>query len=395
MSLQSSPETPARIISVDAYRGFVMFLIMAEVFEFRHVAAALPDNPFWHFLGYNQRHVDWAGCSLHDLIQPSFSFLVGVALPFSLMSRRGRGADLAVLWQHTLKRSLILVLLGIFLRSLHQPQTNYTFVDTLTQIGLGYPFLFALGFASKRVQWISFALILVGYWLFFAMYPLPGPDFNWADAGVTADWPFNLQGFSAHWNKNTNPTAAFDRWFLNLFPRETPFLFNKGGYATLNFIPTLATMLLGLFAGQQLLERQPGMLKRFVREGLILLGVALILAWIGVNPIVKRIWTPGWVMFSGGCCFLLLATFYWLVDQKLIRRPFYFLFVIGANSIATYVLMGFAPSFIDESLRTHFGADYAHWFGEPYNVIIRGAFQLGLMWLLLRWMYIRKIFIKI
>ena len=72
--------------------------------------------------------------------------------------------------------------------------------------------------------------------------------------GVKADWPHHPTGFAAHWDKNTNPAAAFDRWFLNLFPREKPFTHNGGGYATLSFIPTLATMILGLFAGQWLRE---------------------------------------------------------------------------------------------------------------------------------------------
>src|SRR5690348_2147001 len=82
---------PARLGSLDAYRGLVMFLMMAEVLELRRVARALPGNGFWAFLAHHQSHVEWVGCSLHDLIQPSFSFLVGVALPFSLASRKARG----------------------------------------------------------------------------------------------------------------------------------------------------------------------------------------------------------------------------------------------------------------------------------------------------------------
>ena len=79
---------PARLASLDAYRGFVMFLMLAEVLGFSHVAKARPDSALWRFLAHHQSHVEWIGCSLHDLIQPSFSFLVGVALPFSLASRR-------------------------------------------------------------------------------------------------------------------------------------------------------------------------------------------------------------------------------------------------------------------------------------------------------------------
>jgi len=68
-----------------------MFLMMAEVLNLQHVARARPDSWFWQLLAHHQSHVEWVGCSLHDLIQPSFSFLVGVALPFSLASRVGRG----------------------------------------------------------------------------------------------------------------------------------------------------------------------------------------------------------------------------------------------------------------------------------------------------------------
>ena len=120
-----------RITSVDVYRGFVMLLMMAEVLSFRHVAESLPNSSFWHFLYFHQDHVPWVGCSLHDLIQPSFSFLVGVALPFSIASRMAKGATFGNLLKHALIRSLILILLGIFLRSMHSQQTYFTFEDTL------------------------------------------------------------------------------------------------------------------------------------------------------------------------------------------------------------------------------------------------------------------------
>lgn len=372
-----------------------MFLMMAEVLRFGRVAKELPGNSFWGFLASQQSHVPWTGCTLHDLIQPSFSFLVGVALPFSLVSRQSRGMSPGGLWAHTIKRSLILVFLGIFLRSMHSSQTNFTFEDTLTQIGLGYPFLFALGFAGPRFQWGALVAILAGYWLWFAAFPLPGAAFDWSQTGVTADWEHHLKGFAAHWNKNTNPAWAFDRWFLNLFPREKPFLFNGGGYSTLSFIPTLGTMILGLFAGKWIRDREPRLLQRFLVAGAVLLGLAVALSWLGVSPVVKRIWTPGWVLFSGGWCFLLLAMFYYIVDILNIRSPFYFLLVIGANSIAAYVMAEVLPPFIDQSLGIHFGPSYAHWFGEPYHHFVKGVLQLTLMWLLLRWMYVRKIFIKI
>ena len=122
-----------------------MLLMMAEVLQLSRVAAAYPGNPFWYFLAYNQTHVEWVGCSLHDTIQPGFSFLVGVALPYSIASRLTRGGTFGRMFAHALWRSLVLIALGIFLRSVHARQTYFTFEDTLTQIGLGYPFLFLLG----------------------------------------------------------------------------------------------------------------------------------------------------------------------------------------------------------------------------------------------------------
>src|SRR5829696_7653219 len=82
------PATAAvRNVAVDAYRGFVMFLMMAEVLRLAKVAAAYPGNWLINVLAYHQTHVDWAGASLHDLIQPSFSLLVGVALAYSFARR--------------------------------------------------------------------------------------------------------------------------------------------------------------------------------------------------------------------------------------------------------------------------------------------------------------------
>src|SRR6266567_7726993 len=114
-----TPPAPIRLSSLDAYRGLVMFLMMAEVLRLCRVSSALGQSAFWKFLCHHQSHAEWIGCSLHDLIQPSFSFLVGVALPFSLASRRARGQSVPFMTLHAFWRALLLVLLGFFLRSLH------------------------------------------------------------------------------------------------------------------------------------------------------------------------------------------------------------------------------------------------------------------------------------
>ena len=387
-----------RVASVDVYRGFVMLLMMAEVLSLSQVSASLPGKSFWAFLSFHQSHVPWTWLALHDMIQPSFTFLVGVVLPYSIASRKAKGATFKSLLAHTIKRSLILIFLGIFLRSMDANQTYFTFEDTLSQIGMGYTFLVLLGFCSHRTQIIALIVIIVGYWLAFALYPLPDSSFDYATAGVTANWEHNLHGFSAHWNKNTNLAWAFDRWFLNLFPRKSVFLNNEGGYSTLSFIPTLGTMLLGLIAGNALhsgiTQQQKTMF--FVKAGIALIAIGILLHISGVNPIVKRIWTPAWTIFSGGICFLILAFFYGVVDVAGKNKWSYFLMVIGANSIAAYVLAdGGMRSLIHHSLYIHLGQNFDQFLSVPYAPLISGGITLLILWLILNWMYKKKIFIKI
>jgi predicted acyltransferase len=390
---------PARLTSVDAYRGFVMFLMMAEVLRLSRVAQALPESGFWTFLAWHQSHVEWVGCSLHDLIQPSFSFLVGVAVPFSIASRIAQGQSHARMTLHAVWRSLLLILLGVFLRSTSRTMTYWTFEDTLSQIGLGYTVLFVLGFRPVRDRWIALGLILVGYWAAFAAHALPGPDFNDAQVGVMPDWlaAHGLSGFAEHWQKNSNAAWSFDAWFLNLFSRERPFLFNGGGYATLSFIPTLGTMILGLIAGHVLRSgRDTGANVRwFAIAGAVCLFAGALLGWLGVVPVVKRIWTPSWVLFSGGWCFLLLGAFYLIIDRLQRKRWAFPLVVIGANSIAAYLIVHLFEDFIHTNLTIHLGPGIFTIFGGAYEPLLHGTVTLFVMWLLLLWMYRRKLLLKI
>lgn len=391
------PAQPAqRNVAVDAYRGFVMLLMMAEVLRLSQLADAFPGNWLFGVLAYHQTHVEWAGCSLHDLIQPSFSFLVGVALPYSVARRQAEGGTAGQLFGHALWRSLVLVALGIFLRSTHSAQTNFTFEDTLTQIGLGYPVLFLLGFRSVRTQWAALALVLGGYWLAWGLYPLPGPGYDYQAVGVPADWTHHYTGWAAHWNKNANLGQAFDAWFLNLFPRQAPFVANGGGYLTLSFIPTLGTMILGLIAGEWLRSSAPAIpMRRLVLAGVAGLALGGLLHVTGVNPVVKRIWTPAWTLFSGGWCFLLLAAFSWVIEVRGYRRWAFPLVVIGLNSIAAYLIAHLLEDFIVDSFRIHLGASIFASFGDAVEPFVRGLVVLAIYWLILFWMYRRKLFLRI
>jgi heparan-alpha-glucosaminide N-acetyltransferase len=392
----AAPAAVPRNVAVDAYRGFVMLLMMAEVLRFSDVAKAFPGSLFWRVLSYNQSHVEWAGCSLHDTIQPGFSFLVGVALPYSIASRVAKGKSFETQLGHSIWRSLLLILLGFFLRSHGHTMTYFTFEDTLTQIGLGYVFLFLLGVAKEKWQWISLGAILFGYWIAWALYPVAGPGFDWQSVGVPADWAHHYSGLMAHWNKNANLGSAFDQRFLNLFAREKPFLFNEGGYLTLSFIPTLGTMILGLIAGRWLRAAAPKIpFGNLLLAGVVGIASGLLLHFAGICPIVKRIWTPSWVLFSGGICFLTLAAFAWLIEEKGYRKWAFPLVVIGMNSIVAYLIAHMLPGFFLSSFTIHLGPNVFAFAGRGLEPLIQGAAVLLMLWLILYWMYRRKLFLRI
>jgi predicted acyltransferase len=387
---------PPRNVAVDAYRGLVMLLMMAEVMHFSQVSRAIPESQFWSILAYNQTHVEWAGMSLHDTIQPGFTFLVGVALPYSIASRVSKGQSFTRRLLHTLWRSLVLIALGIFLRSTSSTQTYYTFEDTLTQIGLGYTFAYLLAYCRPRWQWTALGVILFGYWLAWAIYPAPGPGFNYAAVGVPPTWHYNFTGFASHWNKNSNLGQAFDLWFLNLFPRASRFAYNDGGYLTLSFIPTLGTMLLGLRAGEWFRSAAPKIpIRRFLIAGVLLAVAGLLLHVTGICPIVKRIWTPSWTLFSGGVCFFFLAAFAWILDVRHWRRWAFPLVVIGMNSIAAYVIAHLWEDFVVSSLHIHLGYHIFQIFGPAVQPATLGAAVLLIYWLVLYWMFRKRIFLRI
>jgi predicted acyltransferase len=395
-----------RLVSIDAYRGLVMVLMISAGLRIHQVVEGFDANPewrhlktpLWERLAYQADHAPWAGCTLWDLIQSSFMFLVGSALIFSVAKRRARGDSFARMFGHALVRAFVLVFLGVFLSS-SRLGTEWTFVNVLAQIGLGYPFLFLLAWARPRWQVASVVAILVLYWGAFALYPAPPADLNPTSVGLPADWP-RLSGFASHWEKNTNVAARADQWFLNRFPRTDgkPFVYNEGGYQTLNFVPSLATMVLGLLAGELLRNPKHSAGRRL---GILLAaGVGgLAMGWaldaLGVCPIVKRIWTPSWAIFSAGWSFLALAFFYVVIDLGRLRAWAFPLVVVGMNSIAIYCVSMLMKPWVHERFVRHFGSKPLNVFGAPYEPMMRAGFFLLFCWLVCWWMYRQKIFIKI
>jgi predicted acyltransferase len=394
---------PARVVSVDAFRGFVMLLMMDSALQIgRMTRDYFPDSKFWQELTFHTDHVLWTGCSLHDLIQPAFSFLVGVSLPFSIASREAKGQGFGWMLLHAILRGCILMFLGIFLRSMNQTQTNWTFMDTLTQIGMGYVILFLIGYSrSQLLMWLAFVVIVVGYWAAFALYPLPPDDFNYEAVNVKSNAPGRFDGFMSHWNKNANLAADFDAWFLNQLPRKTEFTHERSGYTTLNFIPTLATMILGLIAGVWLKSDWSQLTKTaaFLIAGGVGLALGEASEYYEICPVVKIIWTPAWVLYSGGWTFLMLAAFYVVIDIIGFWQWAFPLFVIGANSILAYVAYHTLRPFIVGSYKTHLGADIFKllddYGGVKWEPMLTGVVFLLTLWLILFLMYRNKWFVRI
>jgi predicted acyltransferase len=326
------------------------------------------------------------------MIQPAFMFMVGMALPFSSSRRSADGQDGRRRFLHTLWRAFVLVALGVFLSTSAGGRPNFIFTNVLAQIGLGYVFLTLLVGKGWKVQLGAIGIIAVATWAAFVLTPVAGPGTDFKALGVTEAGQ-TLNGLWAHWNMGANFAAAFDQWFLNLFPRETPFVFNNGGYQTLNFVPALITMILGLMAGENLRsEKTPGeKLNWLLKAG----GLCLVLALVTgttLCPVIKRLWTPSWALYSGAVVLWTFALFYWFIDIKGRKAWTFPLVVVGMNSIAIYVAYQLTAGWIRSVGKTWLGNDL---FTGTYGALASSLLVLGVLWTFCWWLYRRKVFIRI
>ncbi|MBI3191624.1 MAG: DUF5009 domain-containing protein [Pedosphaera parvula] len=393
-----------RLHSLDAYRGLIMIALAFNGFGLaataRNHLKLAPDSSFWKFIAYHTEHVEWVGCGFWDMIQPSFMFMVGVSMAYSYLQRKAQGHSYGRMLGHAMWRSVVLIFLGIFLISNGQKSTNWSLMNVLTQIGLGYTFLFLLWGRTVRTQAITAAAVLGATWLLYVTHPGAGIDLasGAKDLEVTKEWAAeHLQGVGKAWHKNAGAGQAIDVWLLNLLPQKTPFVANKGGYHSINFIPSLATMLFGLMCGELI---RSGRTHRQKLKILALAGVSgLILGQVlnltGVCPIVKRIWTPSWALFSTGWCCLILAALYGVIDVLNWRKWAFPLVVVGMNSIAIYVMGMTLKSWAGKTLQTHFGPDIFKLLGDTYVPMVQHTLVGLMFWLACYWMYRQKFFVRI
>jgi predicted acyltransferase len=358
-----------RIVSIDALRGFDMFWIIGGGAVFSSLAG-IWEHPVTGTIQEQLEHVEWQGFHFEDLIFPLFLFIMGVVLPFSISRRRQRGQGPGTIHLHILKRSAVLILLGLIYNNLLRFEwSQMRWPGVLQRIGLCYFFAAMLVVHTKwRTQAIVVAVVLIFYWAAMALIPVPG-----FGAGVMTD-----EGCLS---------SYIDQ---KLIPGELYYGYgdNEGLISTL---PAVCTVLLGALAGHWLRSVHPGTRKAAVLAVAGLACTAIGYLWGLAFPIIKIIWTSSYTLFSGGLCLMLLALFYWIIDVKGYRKWSLFFVVIGVNPITIYVLQRFVDF---ERIAEFFLSGLAGHAGLVAPLILPlGA--LAVKWLLLWFLHRRKIFFKV
>lgn len=377
--ISTRPKFP-RLDSLDALRGFDMFVLVLLHPVIMALAAASPDCTFTQFLGEQSTHVAWEGFAFQDLIMPLFMFVSGVAIPFSFVKYRTGATSFSFdrrrIYGRMARRVALLWLLGMVLQGNllgMDPQRLYLFSNTLQAIAVGYLFASLLYMRfSWKVQACVASGLMVAYWAVMTFcstegwglvfgdgsYAFPGNMAEYIDRvtlgrfrdGVT--WSDGAWSF-ASWYDNT--------WILS----------------SLTFIVTVMT---GVFAGEILLlsrnSRQS--LQRLVVFGSAMLAGAWLLAWAGI-PVVKRIWTPSMVLLSSGWSVLLLALFYYIMDIRGWKKWAFPLRVMGLNAIVAYVV-GEYFDFSGLTGRVLYG--FRQWLSpEWYALLLAAGNALLLYWI--------------
>jgi heparan-alpha-glucosaminide N-acetyltransferase len=399
---KSGAPASARLVSLDAYRGFTMLAMASGGLGLAQVARR---NPNWAVLADQFSHRDWEGCVFWDLIQPSFMFIVGVSMVMSFAARQGQGQSWARQCLHAVKRAGLLCLVGMFLDWYGSGQLYIQFIRVLQQIAIGYLIAFAVLPLGPKVQAVTAVLLLAGHTAAFVIY------------GQMTE--------IAPWLKDGNFGQRLD--ILLHLP------LSSGKYVTFNAVSSAATILFGVLAGE-LLRGPASVGKKFgilVAAGFagLLVGFLLsggderIVAFHPLIPMIKKLWTASFAIFAAGWTCLMLAGFYGVVEGlgfKMWTFPFV---VIGMNSIATYVvsqmfggsakaianlivppetdradilakrrLSDIIPVIDFSTWRVSWGIDLTTWYLTP---LIESLLALLCIWLAMLWLYRWKIFFKL
>jgi len=366
-----SLDSGKRIISADALRGFDMFWIMGGDIGFQSL-----DNIFHSrisgFIKTQFDHVKWFGFHFEDIIMPLFLFLVGFSMVYSYRKRLAKGSTERDLWMHTLKRVAILWVLGMMVQGnllTYNPEHIRFYTNTLQAIASGY-LIATIIILYLPVYWqvIATAGLMLSYWGIVALVPVVGTTANAysPEGNVAMLIEKAVMGRHIGWGTYT--------WVLS----------------SLNFG---ATVMLGVFSGyiMQSSREDRKKLRLFVILGISLIILALI--WDLSHPIIKRIWTGSFVIFSGGICILALAVFFLIIDIWKVQKGFRWMIIIGSNAIFAYTAWHlFSNNFMD--MAGVFLDGLKPWIGNWYDTfrIFGGTL---ILYIILAYMYRNKIFIKI
>lgn len=376
---------PPRLQAIDLLRGLTIgLMIMAN-----NNGGA---QAFWIF-----KHADWNGFTPTDLVFPTFLFLIGVSIVFSIASRIEHGATRRSLFAHIVRRSIVLYLLGIVVNSYpHFALDTMRFYGVLPRIAACYLVVASLYLVlpAWRSALVLTVATLIGYWLLMRFVPVPGYGIPGHDVPLL--------------DPDRNLAAWLDR---QTFSAAHLYEHTRDPEGLLSTLPALATTWLGVLTGIWLRSRKTLLRKT---TGIFLAGALCILlgAWWNLDfPINKKLWTSSYVLFAAGWSLLLLAYFLWLSDLRttsansnaLSAWSRTALLVLGTNSIFAYVLSELLASTL-WWIPVHKCLSLQPWLEAPIlRAIPNGALAaltyaslyLVLCWLPVYLLYRRRIFIKV
>ncbi len=397
LSAEAAPaRAHGRLMSVDALRGFDMIWIIGGADLVR--ALAVMTGQTW--LVPQMEHVDWEGLHFYDVIFPLFIFIVGVSLVFSL-SKTLAQAGIGEALKRICRRGVLLYLLGFICSGgFGNEWPNIHFMGVLQRIAAAY-FFTALIFCffKKRGLILCCVVLLIGYDAIMSCWPmrdirLDKKAFEEIGARTGEKDPMKIfltttDRVSGQFARGYNVANQVDFLYLPGFKGYE--YYDPDGL--LSTIPVVATCLLGVFAGLVLRSAQPdgNKLLYLCVGGIIALNLGLI--WSLHFPIVKRLWSPSFVLVTGGISTIALAVFYWVIDMANHRKwcaPFVW---VGMNSITIYVsayfvfYLGLGRRLVGGSIQNFFNAQIAG-LGDVLTI----ACGLAMALLVCRFLYVRKIF---
>ena len=374
-----------RWLSVDVLRGLTIgFMIMVN-------NNGGGDQAYWAM-----KHTDWNGFTPTDLVFPTFLFLVGISTVFSTQARLAKGDTKSSLLLHTLRRAIILFLLGLLVNSfpffhLH----TLRIYGVLPRIAICYLivailYLYSPSWKNKAVL---AAAALIGYWILMRFVPVPG-------YGVPTHTIPLL-------DRDANLVAWLDR---HIFSPSHLYERTRDPEGLLSTLPALATALIGMLTGiwlrstRSIVQKAKG-IAYAACAGLLLGGL-----WNFTFPVNKKLWTSSYVLYAAGWSLLLLALCIWLIDIRGARRTdastrktYTVLLVFGTNAIAAYVLSELLPGALS-FIHPHPGVPFLRWFYDsilhliPYAPMASMIFCIAfaaVCWVPIYVLYRRRIFLKI